>query len=149
MKQTQKLLALAVMVLLLLPLGLFSSVGAFDQTRVIYAYQDAIVVEGATAHSMDGDPRYMFEIPAQLSEVTIVPLKNYAAFQLFDGTKFRFGKINDDTYGIFTIATLGENPTPASLTIINPVSSFWSDWPSWAQWGLEYIFFGWLWMRWF
>jgi len=25
---------------------------------------------------------------------------------------------------------------------------FWSAWPSWLQWVLQYILFGWLWMRW-
>ena len=255
MKHTKKLLALALMVLLLLPLGMFSAVGAFDETHVIYAYQNAITVEDAVGHPMDGDPRYIFEIPAELSEVIIVPLLDYAAFQLFDGTVFRFGKINEDTYGIFTLATaganptpasltimnpapygtfdatrviyaeagaifvehasefsmfglgnrvsfeiptqlsevtiyplkdyaafqlfdgtvfrfgkinagfpglpktgtygiftlatVGANPTPASLTIINPAPSFWDDWPSWAQWSLKYILLGWLWMCWF
>ena len=26
---------------------------------------------------------------------------------------------------------------------------FWDNWPDWFVWILEYIFFGWLWMRWF
>ena len=149
-KLVKRFLSALLMALMVLPLGMFSAVGAFDSTHVLYALPDEIVVVDAIGtpmkgNPMDGNPRYMFEIPAELSVVTIIPLKNCASFQLFDGTTFRFGKISTDTIGLFTLAAPGVNP---SLTITPSPTPFWGDWPSWAQWILEYILFGWLWMRW-
>jgi len=99
----------------------FSAVGGFDATHVIYSDKDAIIVEGVRAYPMDGDvemgEHVMFEIPAQLSTVTIVPLMDNAAFEYLDN-EYSFGKINDDTIGIFTLATSGEGSTQdPSLTI--------------------------------
>ena len=129
----------------------FSAAGAFDPTHVIYAKPDEIAVKDAIGtpmkgYPMDGDSRFMFEIPAELSVVTIIPLKNNASFQLFDGTTFRFGKISADTIGTFTLAAPGVNP---SLIITPQPPRFWDSWPSWVQWTLKYILFGWVWMRWF
>jgi len=112
----KRLFAIA-LTLLLLPLGMVSVASAFDETHVIYALPDEIVVEGIIAYQMEPGPDASYEIPAELSAVTIIPLKDNATFRCFDGTKFSFGKISDDTIGIFTLATSGTNPTRASLTI--------------------------------
>jgi len=116
-KRILSVLLMALMALLLLPLGLFSAVGAFDETHVIYALQDELFVEGAIVSPMDGNPRAMFEIPAEQSAVTIVPLVDNATFHCYGGASFSFGEIEDGTIGIFTLATAGNNPTPPSLTI--------------------------------
>jgi len=124
-KRVLTALLTALMVLLLLPLGLFPAAGAFDTTHFLYALPDEIVVEGAIAFPMIPGPDAIFEIPAELSVVTILPLKNYAAFRCFDGTTFRFGKIKDGTVGIFTLATQGANPKRPSLTITQkPVQDY-------------------------
>jgi len=142
----KKVLSILLAVVLLTGVLAVMATGAFDPTHVIYALPDKIDVVDAIASPMIPGPDFIFEIPAELSEVTIIPLKNYASFRLFDGTRFRFGKINDDTIGILTLATLGDDPTPASFIIMNAPSRFWDDWPSWAQWMLKYVFFGFIWM---
>ena len=111
--------------LLLLPLGMFSVASAFDETHVIYALPDEIVVEGTLAFPMIPGPQAQYDIPAELSVVTIIPLKDNATFRCYGGATFSFGKISDDTIGIFTLATTGENPTPPSLAIAKkPVQDY-------------------------
>jgi len=96
---------------------MFSVAGAFDGTHVLYALPDEIVVEGTLAFPMIPGPQAQYDIPAELSVVTIIPLKDNATFRCYGGATFSFGKIDDGTIGIFTLATSGENPTPPSLTI--------------------------------
>jgi len=140
-KWVKRVLPVLLTTLMVLPLGMFSAVGAFDATHVIYADEGAISVEGVTAFRMIPSG-VSFEIPAELSEVTIIPLVNNAFFEYL-GVKYCFGKISADTVGVLTLAAEGVNPR---LTI---TPSFWDDWPSWARWTLEHILFGWIWMRWF
>ena len=139
----KRILAVLLTLALALPLGMISAVGVFNATRVIYAEDGAITVEGATVSPMFGTGNLVnWEVPAGPTKVTIIPLADNASFEYL-GTKYRFGKISADTVGELTLAAEGVNP---KLTI---TPSFWADWPSWAQWMLEYILFGWIWMRWF
>jgi len=143
MKKAKRILSVLLTLALALPLGMVSAVGTFDAARVIYAEDGAITVEGATASPMFSMGNLVvWEIPAELTKVTIIPLVDNASFEYL-GVKYCFGKISADTIGVLTLAAGGVKPR---LTI---TPSFWADWPSWAQWTLEYILFGWIWMRWF
>ena len=121
-------------------------------THVIYADKGAIIVEGATVYPMDGDitlgEHVMFEIPAQLNQVTIVPLYDNAAFKYFDDA-YSFGKINDDTIGIFTLASSGEGSL-AGLTITQRSAAkkiFSTKYDAtFLNWILFFVCFGWIWM---
>jgi len=100
----------------------FELAGGYDSTHIMYADRDAITVESVNVHPMDGNlelrEHVMFEIPAQLSQVIIIPLIDNATFEYLDN-EYSFGKINDDTIGIFTLASSGEGSTQnPSLTII-------------------------------
>jgi hypothetical protein len=140
-KWTKRVLLVLLTALMVLPLGMVSAVGTFDAARVIYAEDGAISVEGVTAFHMIPSG-VSFEIPAGLTKVTIIPLVDNAFFEYL-GVKYCFGKISADTIGVLTLAAEDVKP---KLTI---TPSFWADWPSWAQWMLEYVLFGWIWMRWF
>ena len=101
-----------------------SIAGEYDAKRVIYADRDTILVKGAEAYPMDGDiemgERVMYEIPAGVDEVTIVPLVDNAEFEYF-GKEYAFEEINDETSGILKLATDDEGSASQepSLTIIN------------------------------
>ena len=75
----------------------FSVVDGFDATRVIYADRGAISVESASVYPMTGDielgERVMFEIPAHMNQVAILPLVNNATFEYLDDT-YSFGEVN-------------------------------------------------------
>jgi hypothetical protein len=157
----KRLFAIALTLLLalgLLPLGMFSVAGAFDAAHVIYALPDEIVVEGATAHLMDPGPQAQYDIPAELSVVTIIPLVDDAAFRYL-GETYSFGEIEDDTIGIFTLAPSGVNPTPPSLTITQKQNNNGTGGSQPAKkifstrydatpinWILFFLCFGWIWM---
>lgn len=84
-----------------------SYAGNFDGTHVIYAEEGTIKVEGATVSLMDcgeGVSCVAFEIPENYSEVIITPLVDNAEFSYLDD-HYSFGRVNDDTYGVFTLAS--------------------------------------------
>ena len=89
-------------------------------SRVIYAADSAIAVEGATAYPMDGNielgEHVMFELPGDLTEVKITPLVENASFTYMDQT-YTFGKIDEDTYGILTLSATEDGT--GTLTIEN------------------------------
>lgn len=101
-----------------------SNAGGYNAKLVIYADIDTILVEGAEAYPMDGDiemgERVMYEIPAGVDEVTIVPLVDNAEFEYF-GEEYAFGEISDETSGILKLATDDEGSASQepSLTILN------------------------------
>ena len=98
----------------------FRVAGDFDMSRVIYAADSAIAVEGATAYPMDGNielgEHVMFELPGDLTEVKITPLVENASFTYMDQT-YTFGKIDEDTYGILTLSATEDGT--GTLTIEN------------------------------
>ena len=108
----------------------FSNVWRFDATHVIYADRDMISVESASVYPMDGDielgEHVMYEIPAHMDAVTIIPLVDDATFEYLDKA-YSFGKISDETIGVLTLSTsdegsLSQNP---SFTIVqNPVETY-------------------------
>ena len=88
----------------------FSLAGSFNAAKVIYADKGTISVEGVSAWPMIGDEEHvLFEIPTQLSKVTIVPLVDNATFEYLDNT-YSFGRNSVDTIGKFTLAAAGANP---------------------------------------
>ena len=63
-----------------------------------------------------------------------------AEYELAAGEKLYFEfKINRNTRDAVSI----------TFTVQEPETGFWVNWPSWLQWILKYLLFGWLWMPWF
>ena len=102
----------------------FTLAEEFDFKRYIYADKNEITVEGATMYYMKCSPELgsyvMYEIPAGVDEVTVVPLVDNAEFEYF-GEEYAFGEINDETSGILKLATDDEGSASQepSLTILN------------------------------
>ncbi len=82
--------------------------GDFDFTQVIYANEGEVSISGAEAYVMletsDGKEKYMYELPENASEVTIIPLVDNAEFTYID-EEYSFGTVSDDTVGLFTLAS--------------------------------------------
>ncbi len=82
--------------------------GDFDFTQVIYANEGEVSISGAEAYVMletsDGKVKYMYELPENASEVTIIPLVDNAEFTYID-EEYSFGTVSDDTVGLFTLAS--------------------------------------------
>ena len=95
----------------------FSAAESFDTAKVIYADKDTISVAGVSAWPMIGDEEHvLFEIPEQLTEVTITPLVDNAEFKYL-GSTYSLGSSRANTVGRFRLATSGSSP---SLTLSNP-----------------------------
>ncbi len=89
----------------------YSVVGSYDSTRAIYADKGMINVIGAASYAMDcgvemGE-RVVFEVPAGVTEVQIVPLTDNAEFTYL-GYTYSFGSVGDDTVGTLTLASSDE-----------------------------------------
>ena len=90
----------------------FNSVGDFDPTHVLYMAKDAASVEGEYPYSyMEAgfsDEEYvMYEIPANVDQVIIIPKRNNATFIYMDA-EYSFGKITDETRGMLKLASESE-----------------------------------------
>ena len=100
----------------------FSIVGDFNASHVLYVAKDAATVEGYAYYymegSLDGVEYVMYEIPADVSGVRIIPAVDNADFIYMD-TEYSFGSIGDDTYGVLTFASTDEHgvETPSSFKI--------------------------------
>ncbi len=86
-----------------------NSVGTFDATHVLYMAKDAATVQGDYTYSyMEAgfsDEEYvMYEIPADVNQVTIIPHRDNAEFVYMD-TTYSFGEITDETHGVLTFAS--------------------------------------------
>ncbi|MBQ3151522.1 MAG: InlB B-repeat-containing protein [Clostridia bacterium] len=93
----------------------------FNAAKYIYADSNTVTVSGATAYDMycSSGKRIMYEIPANATQVTIVPLKENAEFEYLD-KKYEFNAVNEDTYGVLTLSTgSGYNQTTPKLEIKN------------------------------
>ena len=96
----------------------------FDATHAIYVAEGQIAIDGLTYSYMEGtiggQEYVMYTIPAEQKTVTITPLVDNADFIYLD-TEYSFGKIDDETYGVFKLATMNEGAitSEASLTIYN------------------------------
>lgn len=77
----------------------------YDASRYIYGDSDMITIEGAIAYPMEcGDDSYtMFELPEGTDQIIINPLVDNATFD-YMGTDYSFGKVDDDTYGVFVLS---------------------------------------------
>lgn len=99
----------------------FNSVESFDPTRVVYADKDKILIENASSYPMDGDielgESVVFEIPAGVRQLRIVPLVNNAAFSYL-GTIYSFDNITDETFAIFNLSD-SESSLNSDFTIVN------------------------------
>ena len=85
----------------------FSLAAEFQRQRFVYAIRNTIAVENAKMYNMkcnspQGD-RVMFELPADITEVTITPLVENASFTYMDKT-YTFGAIDEDSYGVLTLS---------------------------------------------
>ncbi|MBQ4338691.1 MAG: leucine-rich repeat domain-containing protein [Clostridia bacterium] len=101
----------------------FSKADNFDTTRYIYADRNEIAVNGVSVYPLDGDiikgERVVFEIPANVEQVTITPLVNNAEFTYIN-EEYTFGNVDDDTVGIFKLATTDDNSSQKpGMTIVN------------------------------
>jgi len=97
----------------------FDVVSGINATKILYAETGSISVEGVTPCIMTGDfelgQRVSYELPPNLTEITITPLVDNASFEYLDNT-YSFGNINAGTIGIFTLATQEVGSFP-NLTI--------------------------------
>lgn len=108
----------------------FDLLEGFDTTRYIYADKDTISIEGTTVYALEGGvemgERVMYEVPANVNQVKIKPLVDNAEFEYLDES-YSFGSINDDTVGVFTLASSNDEGGVSSpgLTIENESKSIW------------------------
>ena len=90
----------------------FDLVGGFVLTDYIYAPADTISVSGATEYLMegtvDGEEYAMYKVPENAEKVIIVPLVDNAEFTYAEET-YSMGNVDDETVGIFTLASDDEN----------------------------------------
>ena len=101
----------------------FSKVDDFDSTRYIYADRNEISVNGVEVYPLDGNTqkgeRVVFEIPANVEQVTITPLVNNAEFTYLN-EEYSFGNISNDSIGIFKLATSNDGSAqPPVMTVVN------------------------------
>ncbi len=108
----------------------FDLLQGFDKTRYIYADKDTISIEGSTVYALEGGvemgERVMYEVPANVTQIKIKPLVDNAEFEYLDES-YSFGAVDDDTVGVFTLATSddqGSGSSP-SFTIENEGKSIW------------------------
>lgn len=99
----------------------FNIIDSYDSTRCIVANRDTIVVDGASTYPIDGDiemgERVVFEIPANLEQVTIVPLVEDASFTYLD-EEYSFENADENTVGILRLATADDTSnTLPELTV--------------------------------
>ena len=112
--------------------------GGYDATHVLYAEAGSISIECANVYPMDGDittgEYMMYEIPADQKEVQIVPQTDSATFTYLE-QEYQFGNIDDDTYGVITLADMDEGGTgsEASFTIYNAPTDPTPDTPAEPQ----------------
>jgi len=52
-------------------------------------------------------------------------------------------------YFEYQISRNTKDAVSLQFALQEPETGFWVSWPSWAQWILKYLLFGWLWMTWF
>ena len=127
----------------------FSTVDDFDATHVLYMAENAASVEGEyTMTYMEtdsADTEYvLYEIPANVDQVTIIPKIDHATFIYMD-EEYKFGEITDDTRGELRLAAENAADTDASFRIYEddsaaaatvftdvPTSSWYHDAVYWA-----------------
>lgn len=85
----------------------YNNADSYDTSRAFYAYKDNIYIENAVVYLMDcglgSSECYVYEVPANIQNVIIIPQKDNAEFSYLDGN-FRFGDIDEDTYGMFDLS---------------------------------------------
>ena len=96
----------------------------YDATRYIYGDTNSISISGSIVHLMEcGDASYaMFEIPEGADQVVITPLIDNASFD-YCNKEYSFGNIDDETVGVFKLATEDEGATTESNLIITKSAS--------------------------
>lgn len=103
----------------------FNEVSDFDLTRYMYADKDSISVSGAKVYPIDvtgtSGEKVVFEIPANVDKVVITPLVNNAEFTYLN-EEYSFGKISDDTIGMFKLANTDDGSTTNPEMIITSKS---------------------------
>ncbi|MBO5360406.1 MAG: InlB B-repeat-containing protein [Clostridia bacterium] len=110
----------------------FDLLDNYDSTRYIFADKDTISIEGATVYALEGGvemgERVMYEVPANATQVRIKPLVDNADFEYLN-ENYSFGKVDDDTVGIFTLATSAEtgNIQSPGLEIESESKSIWDS----------------------
>ena len=108
----------------------FELLQGFDKTRYIYADKDTISIEGSTVYALEGGvemgERVMYEVPANVTQIKIKPLVDNAEFEYLDES-YSFGAVDDDTVGVFTLATSDDQSSGSSpsFTIENEGKSIW------------------------
>ena len=102
----------------------FSIAGDFNASHVLYVAKDAATVQDYNYYymegSLDGVEYVMYEIPSDVSAVTIVPTVDNADF-IYMNTEYSFGNVSDETYGVLTFASTDEHgvETPSSFRIFS------------------------------
>lgn len=127
----------------------FNIVGDFDATHVLYMAKDAASVEGDYPYSyMEAgfsDQEYvMYEIPANVDSVIIIPHTDNASFVYMDET-YSFGEVTEETRGELKLASEGsvstgasfrtyeEEPLPTTIAFADvPYSAWYYDAVQWA-----------------
>ena len=68
----------------------------------------------------------MYEVPANVTQIKIKPLVDNAEFEYLDES-YSFGAVDDDTVGVFTLATSDDQSSGSSpsFTIENEGKSIW------------------------
>lgn len=95
---------------------------SFDVTRVIYAYEGEISINGVEGHLMfgetDGRPKYMYELPQSVNQIEIIPLVDNAEFTYFN-EEYTFGAVSESTVGTLVLVKLGAETTDTIFEIRN------------------------------
>lgn len=100
----------------------FSNVKKFKASCALYAYNDAIKIEGVSVYPMncgaEAGEWVVFEVSDNVNEITIKPLKDNASFRYLD-KEYSFGDTDKNTVGILKLATEGNEASQAvEFTVI-------------------------------
>ncbi|MBQ7597606.1 MAG: InlB B-repeat-containing protein [Clostridia bacterium] len=83
----------------------------YDESRAFYAGADEIVIKNTKGYPMECGTEfgeyYMYELSAESEQAQIIPQKDNAAFT-YMGQTYHFDQVDDDTYGVLTLANLDE-----------------------------------------
>ena len=101
----------------------FNEVDSFDSTRYIYADSNSVYISGVSVYPIDcgveKGERVVFEISANVKQVTITPLVDNAEFTYLN-KEYSFGNINNETVAVFKLANSNDSSmSEPEMNIVN------------------------------
>jgi len=78
-----------------------------------------------------------------------INFEEFASYNSFPASLEYELAAGEELYFEFKINRNTKDAVTITFTVEEPETGFWVSWPSWLQWILKYLLFGWLWMPWF